>query len=344
MRKTAIIYLFTILSFTGAFAQDDLGDLIKGSVADANILLEGYVGPAMRTLGSGLNQGWYNTAKPHQKFGVDLTISTSLMYVPSSDMHYLVDNNKLEKIILKEYDNQTIYPRGSTIGPTSANVPTIFGPDKNPTYELDGEPFDGPGGLDLKDAIKLANALPVPMYQVGLGLPKGFDLKVRFAPTINWKSEGLKFNLLGIGVMHDVGQYLPVVKALPVDISMFVGYTKMEVEKDLTGTVVGQNQKGSLVFNATTVQALVSKKISVLTLYGGLGYNFSNSNIAMEGTYDMDDDGTPETSNPVNLDFSSSGFRATGGLRLKFAVFTLHADYTLADYNALTAGFGISVR
>jgi hypothetical protein len=337
MRKTGLIYLITLLSFSGAFAQDDLGDLIKGSVADANILLEGYVGPAMKALGSGLNQGWYNTAKPHQKFGVDLTITTSLMYIPSSELTYLVDNNKLSDISLVEYDNQSVDPVSG-----SANVPTIFGPDKSPTYEVDGDIVDGPGGIDLKDAIKIANALPVPMYQLGLGLPKGFDLKVRFAPTV--KMSDFQFNLLGIGVMHDVGQYIPVVKALPVDISLFVGYTKMKAEQDLSGDLVGENQKGVLEFNSTTVQALVSKKISVLTLYGGVGYNIANSNIDMEGTYDLDDDGTAETTNPVSLDFSTSGFRATGGLRLKFAVFTLHADYTLADYNALTAGFGINVR
>jgi hypothetical protein len=336
MRKTGLIYLITLLSLSSAFAQDDIGNLIKGSVADANILLEGYIGPAMRTLGSGLNQGWYNTAKPHAKFGFDLTISTSLMYVPSSDMLYLVDNNKLTDITLVEYDNQAIGPN------ESANVPTIFGPDKSPSYEVDGEVVEIPGGIDLKDAIKIANALPVPMYQVGLGLPKGFDLKVRFAPTV--KMQDFQFNLFGIGVLHDVGQYIPVVKALPVDISLFVGYTKMKAEQDLSGDLVGDNQKGVLEFNSTTIQALVSKKISVLTLYGGVGYNIANSNIDMEGTYDLDDDGQAETSNPVSLDFSTSGFRATGGLRLKFAVFTLHADYTLADYNALTAGFGINVR
>jgi hypothetical protein len=337
MRKTALIYLFALLTFTGAYAQDDLGDLIKGSVTDANILLEGYVGPAMRTLGSGLNQGWYNTAKPHQTLGVDLTITTSLMYVPSSDKFYLVDNTKLTDISLVEYDNKAVDPATG-----SANVPTIFGPDKSPTYEVDGEAVTGPGGIDLKDAIKIADALPVPMYQLGLGLPKGFDIKVRFAPTV--KVQDFQFNLWGIGLLHDVGQYIPAVKALPVDISLFAGYTKMEAEQGLSGTVVGQNQKGVLEFNSTTVQALVSKKISVLTLYGGIGYNFSNSNIAMKGTYDMDDDNVAETTDPVNLDFSTSGFRATGGLRLKFAVFTLHADYTLADYNALTAGFGINVR
>jgi len=43
--------------------------------------------------------GWYNTAtKPHKTLGVDLTITASLMYVPSSDQFYLVDNTKLTDI------------------------------------------------------------------------------------------------------------------------------------------------------------------------------------------------------------------------------------------------------
>jgi hypothetical protein len=338
MKKTAVLYLFTMLFFSGAYAQDDIGDLLKGSIKDANILLEGYAGPAMRTIGSGLNQGWYNTAKPHKTLGVDLTVTTSLMYVPSSDQFYLVDNTKLDEIELVSYDGKPVSSTGS------ANVPTIFGPDKSPSYQVSGSSttINGPGGIDLKDAIKIADALPVPMYQLGIGLPKGFDLKIRFSPTV--KMQDFKFNLFGIGVMHDVGQYLPVVKALPVDISAFVGYTKMEAEQGITGTTVGQNQKGVLEFNSTTIQALVSKKISVLTLYGGVGYNFANSKLQMKGTYDLDDDGTVDATDPVNLDFSTSGVRATGGLRLKLAVFTLHGDYTLSKYNALTVGFGINVR
>jgi len=338
MGKRMLTWLFAFLPFSVAFAQDDIGDLLKGSIKDANILLEGYVGPAMRTIGSGLNQGWYNTAKPHKTLGVDLTVTTSLMYVPSSDQLYLVDNTKLDEIELVSYDGKAVSPTGS------ANVPTIFGPDKSPSYQLSGSSttIDGPGGIDLKEAIKIADALPVPMYQLGIGLPKGFDLKIRFSPTV--KLQDFKFSLLGIGVMHDVGQYLPVVKALPVDISAFVGYTKLKAEQGIDGTTVGQNQKGVLEFNSTTIQALVSKKVSVLTVYGGVGYDFANSKLQMKGTYDLDDDGTIDATDPVNLDFSTSGFRATGGLRLKLAVFTFHGDYTLSKYNALTVGFGINVR
>jgi len=339
MRKSVLIGLFTVLSFSLAFAQDGLEDLLKGSIKDANTLMEGYVAPAMRGLGSGLNQGWYNTAKSHKTLGFDLTINTSLMYVPTDEEFYKVDNNQLQEVKLDSYNGQSVSATGS------ASVPTMYGPDKSPTYRsvTTGITFDGPPGLDLENTIKIANALPVPMYQVGIGLPKNTDLKIRFAPTLTFQD--FKFNLLGFGIMHDIGQYLPVVKELPVDISVFVGYTKMKAELDITGTTSGgQNQRAEMEFNATTFQALVSKKLSVLTLYGGVGYNIANSNLGMKGTYDLDDDGIAEATDPVNLDFSTSGFRATGGLRLKLAVFTLHGDYTLSKYNAFTAGFGINVR
>src|SRR6187455_3238282 len=126
MRKRALIYLFTMISLS-TMAQDNLDDLLKGSIADATILLQGYISPGMKSIGSGLNMGWYNTAKPHDKFGVDLTFTTSLMYIPPSEKFYLVDNTKLEKISLVQYDGIKVDP---TTG--SANVPTFLGPDKSP--------------------------------------------------------------------------------------------------------------------------------------------------------------------------------------------------------------------
>ena len=93
--------------------------------------------------------------------------------------------------------------------------------------------------------------------------------------------------------------------------------------------------------NSTTVQAVVGKKFSVITFYGGLGYNIAKSNIALKGNYDID--GT-NYKDPINLDFAASGPRATIGTRLKLAVFTFHADYTVQKYKCLTLGFGISVR
>ena len=93
---------------------------------------------------------------------------------------------------------------------------------------------------------------------------------------------------------------------------------------------------------------MISKKLSVLTLYGGIGYNIAKSNLALKGTYDLDDDGIagndPNEKDPVDLKFAASGVRATAGFRLKLAILTLHADYTAQKYSAFSAGIGLSVR
>jgi hypothetical protein len=48
---------------------------------------------------------------------------------------------------------------------------------------LEHLPFEAAGGLDLKNEIGI-QAMPVPIANLGIGLPKGFDLKVRFVPTL----------------------------------------------------------------------------------------------------------------------------------------------------------------
>jgi len=334
-----------LLLLIGLIAQplntkaQDFGELLKGTAADANTLLEGYIAPAMNGIGNGLNQGWYNTAKPHKTLGVDFTITTSLMYVPSSDETYTVDNNELESIKLVSLDGQPVSSTAVT------EVPTIFGPAKTPQYQVGSfQPFDGPEGLDLKNTIKIANALPVPIYHLGVGIPKGFDLKLRWSPTVNLGD--IKFSLFGIGVMHDIKQYIKGVKALPFDLSAFVGYTNMKYEQ---GGIVGDGSasvdaKGIAKFNSTTIQVLISKKISVLTFYGGAGFNIAKSSLDLTGTYDLDGDGNATDKNPVALDFSTSGFRTTGGMRLKLAVFTFNGDFTWSKYSAFSFGFGINVR
>lgn len=332
-----LIFPFCLAFSLSVYAQGDFEDILKGSLKDANYLAEGYMGPLMRGFGAGFNHGWYNTAQNHKTLGFDLTFTGTMMYFPADDDLYTVDNNQLNEIKLVSYDGQTISPTGS------GKVPTVFGPEKSPTYEFvaDGSTFQGPEGTDLKDAIKIADALPVPMYQLGLGLPKNFDLKIRFAPTVTMTD--FKFNLIGFGVMHDIKQYIPGIKVLPFDLALFAGYTMIKAEQKIDASV-GQNQRAEIKFGSGTFQALISKKISVLTFYGGLGYDFSSSNLDMLGTYDLDDDGTAEATDPVMLDFSTSGFRATAGMRLKLAIFTFHGDYTLGQYNALNVGFGFSVR
>jgi hypothetical protein len=335
MRKSLLIAAFALLTLP-VLAQNDIDQLIKGGVADANKLLEGYTAPLLKTFGYGLNQGWYNTAKTHKKLGVDLTVSLSIVYTPDEDLFYTVNNNSMTTIKLENTGTAAVAANGS------GKVPTLFGPAVAPTYRIvdGGSTFSGPEGVDLKKEIGM-QALPIPVANLSIGLPKGIDVKLRFVPELTIGDDS-KFKLFGVGVMHDIKQYLPGVKELPFDLAAFVGYTNMKFTVDMEPT--RPDQKGIFETTSITMQGLISKKISVLTFYGGLGYNLANSRLALEGAYDMNQDGTYETKNPVDLKVDANGPRMTAGMRLKLAVFTFHGDYTLQKYNALTVGFGINVR
>jgi hypothetical protein len=292
----------------------------------------------MKSLSLGLNQGWYNTAKAHKIAGVDLTITVNAMTIPNSDLLFRPDQLGLTQVELAPTVNGV---------PQSPYVSTIVGPDRTATFQLKADPsqtFQGPPGLDLKGETGY-NKVPVPMVHLGFGLPKGTDVKLRYIPTLDIGDDG-SVKMFGIGVMHDVKQWIPGIKLMPFDLSAFVGYTRFELVSLLDATA-NPDQRGIFTMNATTVQGVISKKFSVITFYGGIGYNIAKSNIALKGTYDINGDGDEVDQfekDPVNLDFAASGPRATIGTRLKLAVFTFHADYTMQKYKCLTVGFGISVR
>jgi hypothetical protein len=336
LHRVKLLLAFLTVLTVPAMAQDDIEDLLKESVADGEKLIGAYVSPIMKSVSLGLNQGWYNTAKAHKVAGVDLTITVNAMAIPNSDNFY--DPSKLGLTRIELSPSSPGYPKAPTmVGPENEPIFRIKDQNGNPTSET----FTGPPGLDLKENIG-SNKIPVPMVHLGFGLPKGTDIKFRFVPSIDLGDNDGTLKLFGIGVMHDVKQWIPGLKLMPFDLSAFVGYTRFNLESKLDDQ--NPDQKAIFTINATTIQGLISKKFSVITFYGGLGYNIAKSNLAMKGSYDLDEDGVDDVKDPIDLKFAASGPRATVGMRLKLAVFTFHGDYTLQKYNCLSVGFGIAVR
>ena len=329
MKKLTLPGILITLVIPSVFGQG-MEELIKGGSQDANYLIQGYTTPFIRAFGTGLNQGWYNTADTHKFPGFDLTVSVSLIGVPSSDKNFTVDNTKLSTIEL----DQTTNGKG--------DIPTFFGSTSptNKTFSFrDATPgsFDVPAGIyDLPIA-----RVPVPILNLGFGLPKGIELVGRFVPNLNLGDVGT-LGLWGIGVKHDVKQYIPGLKLLPFSMSIFAGYTSFKSEVTIDDS---QDQFANFEIKSTTLQLLASKKIAVLTIYGGVGYDLTKGDLAIKGTYDIDGNaGSQELTDPVDFSAKHNSARITAGLRLKLGPITLHGDYTQAKYSAITAGFGISVR
>ena len=348
--KNLLLCLSFLIMTTSLKAQELESILI--AAADASQLTESYINPVMKGLMYSMNGGWYTTAKTHKKFGFDITINANLSIVPDAD--------KLFAFIESDYDYLSL-PNGET------SLPTIMSEDDTETMVDISIPvgdgtfkvasFEMPGGISSDLPL---NAVPTPMVQVGFGLPFKTDIKLRMVPQVSF-DDSIEANLFGLGLQHDLTQYLGPLDKLPLSISILGAYTNMRVsyaiddESTTDGVVVSADGEAEFKMNTFTIQALASLNFKIITIYGGFGYNNGNSTVKLKGDYDLEYDvedgsgnviGTTNESvtDPINLNFDANGMRATIGARLNLAFFKIFADYSLQEYNTMTAGIALSFR
>jgi len=361
-RRLFLILLVGASSIGNVNAQDLEGTLRAGP-QDAQTYMQNYMEPAILSFANGLANGWVNTAKTHKILGLDLTFSLNLATVPDEALTFAYSayswqnlklasgsDGNLPTLVGGSTDNQLFMEVGATItDPSTGN---------SVTYTSETGNFDAAEGIDIS-RIPFAG-VPTPTLQLGIGLMKNTDLKIRYVPTIS--TDDIEFSMFGIGVMHDIKQWIPGLKLVPIDIAGFFGTTSMnakieyEIEQpELSPGVPDPDEvfytdgSGSTEFkvSSTTIQILASKKLSFFTPYVAVGYNIVSSSLDVKGKYIYTNDlGVPlEITDPVSLEFGGgSSPRATIGAQLKLLVLTIHADYTLQKYNTFTAGIGISIR
>jgi len=229
-------------------------------IDDAKALIEAYISPLGNSLGAGLNNGWYNTAKPHKLGGFDVTLTANFVLITDD---------------VKSFTIKDIVKGGMFNGPGSSS--TILG----------GNDEDGLINLVLPDStttvIQLPNGLniptiPLPMLQAGIGLIKGTEVNVRYIPDLKFGKSG-KVGVIGFGIKHDILQWLPIVDKVPIDLSIQAGYTKITSSIELidpSGNIPTPSI-ANLDIAATTINLLLSKKLLMFTPYVGVGYNSSKT-------------------------------------------------------------------
>jgi hypothetical protein len=352
-RRLKTLLFLSLLVSSVSLAQLGNVDFLKGGAADGAKVIQTYMAPWANAFGAGLNGGWYNTAKPHKLLGFDITTSFNVGMVPTSAGTFNVADLGLTSLA------------------GSGTASTISGPNKSGptlTKTVSGvtvASFALPPGTNWR-------YIPVPTAQIGIGLPFGSELKFRYIPKINIKDGDI--SLWGVGLMHSIMQYIPGSKLLPLDVSIFGGYTKLEgnvhmalkpdaaVPNNITTPYTAtsfNDQNLNMVVSALNVSAIASLNLPVVTLYGGLGYSKTSTAIALSGNFPLpvyaaapapphaeyNNTGVIKGSDFGNMDIKNfSGIRANIGVRIKLAVVTIHVDYTRAQYNVVSAGLGISFR
>lgn len=371
--RTALLLVFGS-ALTGASAQNDLSSFLKTGVNDGEKLVNAYASPLLKSMGAGMNAGWFNTAKPHGLGGFDITVAPNVIFAPSSDKSFNVNDLGLQSLRLTSSNNSD--GQTATFFGSKPQGPQIGFYTKSPYTQNDTAFITNnlPGGIGT-------NIFAVPTAQIAVGVGFGTEVLVRFLPQVTIGD--VKMNMLGFGIKHDFKQWIPVMKNLPFDLSAMFAYTKMDAElktnmltaEPSSSTTYNGNpgksysQRAEFNSSAYVFNVLISKKIAMFTPYLGLGYQTATTTLGLKGEYPITDvntgfepnnaSGTPGydpnnpnhhpkivkiQTDPVSVEGTLSGFRATAGFRLKMAVITLHADYTLAQYQVVSAGLGINIQ
>jgi hypothetical protein len=314
-----------------------VGDLLEAGTADAQTYIENYASPLFQGLGSSLNGGWYNTGKPHVLGGFDVTITSTFAFTPTKKEAWTFNNSDFTNIVL--------------VNGESAQVPTLMSPNTDPDFlpelrlinDEDEElvRLSALTGLGLDETnipLIKSNAVATPMLELGIGLIKRTELKLRWIPNIN-VAGAASFNLFGIGFLHEMTSEERRLKAFPLDFSLFASYSRLHVDAVIDEA---SNQMMDFSMQGTTIQFIGSKKFSIFDFYTGFGLSGNLTQFNLLGTFDVGEDN--QLIDPISIRTFTVSPRYNLGARVLYANVSFHAEYVIQQFQMLTFGFGISIK
>ena len=361
--QTALLFLFAaafLVNYRSYGQIEEIGNMMAAGADDAKKLLQPYITPAVNAFGAALSGGWYNTAEPHKLGGFDITFSASAAIIPKKYQTFLIDNDDLT--LLKLGTGET-NESPTVAGEKLAGPQIVYNvQDEDGTVVYTQPAFRMPQGLNTR-------WVPAPMIQAGVGLIKGTDVMFRFCPNI--KIEGNEIGLWGIGGRHDIKQWIPALNKLPVfKMSIMYGYTKLHtfIAMDIDKTTIGasdlageetypwDDQYMKVWVKSQTANLLLAADLKIVTFYGGLGFVTTKTNLKMEGEFPAVQVPAGEfepvvvaMADPLEMEIKNQDGgitkpRFNAGVRFKFAIITIHFDYSWANYSVITGGLGFSFR
>jgi len=354
----SIKLFFTSLTFISVVSQAQEANINSSNlISDTEKIATEYFNPTFKGLIYGMNSGWYHTAKVHKTLGFDITIGANASVIPSKD--------EIFNLLELNLSNNTVFTGTNTpptIAGSSGNTEIIHTVEAEGSYLGSSYTYDTSINFQLPDGIKddlPLNAIPTPSIQIGLGLPKKFEVIVRATPKIG--SDDVKGNLFGLGIKKEITSIFGPIDKTPFHLSILAAFSKMKVDYTIDN-INEENvdvSNGSIDFDLTsyTVQAIASINFPIINFYGGLGYNGGKSTLDLLGNYTLYYDGTvpasiglpnntatvtDNISNPLSIETNVNTFNATIGTRISLGFFKIFGSYTLQEYNTINAGIAFS--
>ena len=341
----------------------NISEMVNKNVSDANKIASAYSGPALGAMGNNLNNGWYSTADPLKLGRFKLELNIPLSFPSESEKNFKV--NEIGLYSMKTNTNEAPTAFGSrNESATFYVVEDLLGKtDTIKNFTLSG------GGLPL---------MPMINPQLNVGLVFGTELMFRYLPSID--SRGFKTNYWGLGVKHDIKQWIPIIKQLPFSLSFIGAFSNLDATytfadailpianattpfvdlsgKELIDKPSFNDQKVMIAINSWNANVIISKKLPFVSFFGGLRLSHTSTSLSLEGnfplqTFDIRETAISNTNfgkpantylkNPLSSSYNKTSFGINGGTRIKLGIISILLDgtYVPGGFSSATAGFGI---
>ncbi len=335
-----LFLLMAMLFSVTAISQENLEDLLAAGIEDAQRFSEGYITPAAEAMLYNAANGWMQSAEVKGILKFDISLVGNATFINDEKKTFTL--NTADYNNLKFRDGSTLKEVATAFGENDPDI-VVYAEVQNGVFTEDVE-FILPQGL----ASVNVNVLPTAFLQGRLGIFKATELKLRYFPKID--REDVKVGVFGMGIQHELTQWLPAEKIFPVAISAMIAYNNLNANYDFTNDEIieGENQQFDLKQNTWIFQLQGSTKLPILNFYGGIGYLAGTSDFDVLGTYRVKAgiplfETTNEFKDPYSVKNKVSGLRGTIGASLKLGFFGMHADYNIAEYNNASIGFHFGI-
>ena len=250
-------FLSIVLAFISSmiFAQQNVDDLLAAGVNDARRFTKEYLRPAGEGIMYSMNHGWFNSGKSKKIFGFEISLIANAAFVNDDNQSFILDPDDYENL---EFRDNPRDPRSvaTAFGDIEGVIVRVQGESSIPGVPAQDAEFELPTGLGSEGI----NLVPTAFLQVGFGLIKGTEIKVRYFPKVETNDTEVGF--YGAALQHEFTKWLPADKVFPVAISGLIAYTHLDASYDFTDTNIidGDNQRFENNTNTWLFQLIGSTK------------------------------------------------------------------------------------
>ncbi len=346
--KKIVLGIVFLCSINSVSAQSDMVELLSTGRAEANLLISDYASPFLETFGNNLNNGWYSTADPLKLGRFTITIGATASFVPKDKQTFII--------------NPADYPHIRTTGNLPITAPTVFGEE---TATTDLFAYYNNGTTTIQTPIGLEGTgltiSPLPVVQLSVGLIKGTEVMLRIFPKL--ETGDYKAGYFGMGIKHNIKQWIPVLKDKAFDLSFIGAFASANLDmignNFLTAETGVNNPSGQIFDNqeinfsssAWNMNVVISKKLSLLTVFGGIRLSHYKTTLDLKGNYPittLNNAGNTIITNlvdPIQLEGKGTKFGINGGLRIKLGFLAIFAEGSLVPggYTSATAGLNLGI-